>query len=109
MRAGTLRERVTLQKLVSDGGDADWAKSKAWVDGYRVWGSVQAEAGGESSKGDGVVSSVTYTIRVRYLPDVTSEWRGLWKDKTLDIVSVIDPTGRRRELEIKAVEHPSNG
>lgn len=107
MRAGTLRERITLQKLVEGGGDAAWTTPREWVDGHRVWAGVVAASGGEKSGADGVLSSVSYTIRVRYLADVTSAWRVVWKGKVLDIVSAIDPTGRGRELEIKAVEHPN--
>lgn len=109
MRAGTLKHRVTLQRQTPSGGDATWAAPTTWVDEHRVWASVQADAGAESKADNAVMTAVSYTIRIRFLADVTSEWRMLWNGKTLDIVSVIDPTGRGHELEIKAIENVANG
>lgn len=109
MRAATLRSRLAFQKQIAGGGDASWGSALEWVEFARVWGSVQAEAGTETAGDHAVMSSVTYTVRTRWLDGVTSQQRIVWNDRTLDILSVIDPTGRGRELEIKAVENVANG
>ena len=107
MRAGSLRERIAIQAEVAGGGDTTWGTTKTWVDSSRVWASVKADTGSEGVEAEGVQSRSSYTVRIRYLDGVTSRNRIELKDgRLLDIVSVIDPTGKKHELEIKAVERP---
>src|SRR5688572_7063004 len=108
MRAGLLRDRIDLLKPIATVGD-EWGKGTNWVSEATVWAEVKPVAGAEKATPTAVQTSVSYDIRIRFVPDVTSQWRVVWRGRTLDIVSVIDPTGRGRELEIKAVEHTSNG
>ena len=109
MKAGTLRDRITLQKQTPSGGDDSYGPPSEWIDDSRVWASVKAEAGTEGAGDHGVMTAVTYTIKTRFVSGITTQNRVVWKGVTLDIVSVIDPSGRGRELEIKAVENISNG
>jgi SPP1 family predicted phage head-tail adaptor len=108
MRAGLLRERVDLLKPVATVGD-EWGKGTNWQTEYTGWAEVTPVAGAEKATTTAVQASVSYDIRIRFAPDLASDWRIGWRGRLLDIVSVFDPTGRGRELEIKAVEHQSNG
>lgn len=108
MRAGLLRERIDLLRPVANVGD-EWAKGTNWPTEYTGWAEVTPVAGAEKATAIAVQASVSYDIRIRFAPDVASDWRIVWRGRLLDIVSVFDPTGRGRELEIKAVENISNG
>jgi SPP1 family predicted phage head-tail adaptor len=105
MRAGTLKDRITFQRQAPSGSDDSWGPTSGWFTEARVWASVQAEAGTEGAGDHGVMTAVTYTIKTRFVAGITASNRITWNNKTLDIVSVIDPTGRSRELEIKAIEN----
>lgn len=105
MRAGSLRERLTFEKP-SSATDPTWGKSLGWVTGAEAWASVTPIGAGERNEGNGVLSNAAYEVRVRYMPDVTSAWRVVWRGRVLDMVSVVDVGARRRELLIRAVEHP---
>ena len=112
MRAGTLRERVTIQAPGMT-ADATWGPTEGYSDVDTVAASVIAADGGEVLrsgagaliKDEGITAFTTYDVLLRYRPDVSSQNRLIWRGKTLDIVSAIDPDGRRRSLKIVAKEH----
>ena len=106
MRAGTLRERVTIFQPVPT-QDAEWGQIEQYTEVDDSPASVKAKAATEDAKASGVASRVVYEIKMRYRDDITSQTRLEWNTKTLDILSAIDPEGRRRELLIEAVEHPT--
>ncbi|MGC4031477.1 MAG: phage head closure protein [Tepidisphaeraceae bacterium] len=100
-----MRERIVIQAEVADGGDTTWGTNTTWVDHARVWANVKAESGGEAVEGQAVVSRTAYTVRIRYLSGVTSRNRLALRDgRLLDVLSVVDPTGKKRELELAAIE-----
>lgn len=105
MRAGTLRERVTIQ-VPEKVTDPQWGETEGFAVTATVAASVTASGGGETRKDSGVQASTSYTIKCRYLDNVDSRCRLLWRGKTLDIVSATDPDARRRELVIVAKDHP---
>ena len=93
-------ERLTLRT----GPQPDYA------DVATVWASViGTESGNETSAAGAVTADTIYNVTLRDFPGVTSQWRITWGTKTLDIISVFDPDGRKRQLNIKAVENQSNG
>lgn len=108
MRAGTLSQRITFEKPAVT-TDPTWGTTPGWVSAVEAWASVLPAVAEEQSGKQGVQSDTTYEVRLRFNADVTSEWRLLWRQKVLDILSVVDVGGRRRELLIRAVEHPANG
>lgn len=104
MRAGTLRDQVTLEAPAAPSESA-WGVTPQHQAVATVWASVVATDADES---DGSVATRTltrYAVRIRYRSDVTSKWRIGYRGRTLDITSVVDPDGRRRELLIEAVRH----
>lgn len=108
MRAGTLRDRIKLQRPRAGASGSDWGPQTAFDNEGDVWASVLATAGKEAADVDTVSTVTSFTIRIRYRSDVDSAWRVLWGNKTLDIVDVIDPTGRKAELVITASEGPAD-
>lgn len=104
IRSGELRERVLIQRWTPS-DDPQWGQSPGWVDSDAVWAAIKPLKADERSGTDGVQSSITHKIIIRYRPDLTSKDRLIWGIRKLDIVSVIDPDGRRAELLIEVKEH----
>lgn len=108
MRAGTLRERITIQAMVPT-TDVEWGPGESAQDVVTVSASVIAQGGGEAVKDSGVQATTHYAIEIRYRDGIDSTNRIIWKGKTLEVVSAIDPEGRKRRLVIDAIEHTQNG
>lgn len=108
MTAGDLRNRISIERLTSYLGQ--WGHESMWRSIATVWASVIATEGGErfDTKTSGVDSATTYAVRMRFRPDLTSKDRLVHRGQRLEIVSVIDPDGRRRELALKCVHHGSD-
>src|SRR4051812_26750127 len=107
IRAGELRQRITLQVGVP-GTDPRWGEVTDWQDVDEVWASVTPRAAGEKSDAKGQQTEVTHDIVVRFRADVTSETRINWGGRSLEIVGVLDVDARHRELRIEAIERPAN-
>jgi SPP1 family predicted phage head-tail adaptor len=105
MRAGTMRDRVTLQRWTPD-NDPTWGPAQGWTNIVDLWASVTPASGTEKPDGQGVQTTITHHVSMRYRSDVTSKDRLIYRGRTLDIVSVIDVDGLRAELAIEAREHP---
>jgi SPP1 family predicted phage head-tail adaptor len=76
-----------------------------WKDIATVWASVKASGGAETFGDKGVTGSTTFLVRLRYRTGLTSQDRFIRNGMVLDVVSVLDPDGRRRELECVCVQH----
>jgi SPP1 family predicted phage head-tail adaptor len=112
MRAGELRESINLEAPTPQNEGQQWGATGAaqYTTVYSgIRASVIADAEAETVADHAVMTATTFTVRIRWLRDITNTWRVIWGSRVLDIVSVIDPTGRKRELVIKAVENVSNG
>ena len=108
MRAGTLRDRVTIQReLVTP--DPRWGGTPGWTDVATVWAEVTPRKATERMKDGGIQSDISHVIRMRYRPDLESKDRVTWRGQTLEVEGVIDVGGRRRELEVTCRELPTNG
>lgn len=105
MRSGDLRHRVMIQRKVSHLGQ--WGHVSSWTDIATVAAKVKATGGAErfDNKTSGVNGQTTYEITLRYRADLKSTDRVIHRGAVLDLVSVIDPDGRRRELVCQCVQH----
>lgn len=108
MRAGTMRDRVTLMRW-SPVDDARFGEGGSWESIDTVWAGVTLVGGTEKFMNSGVQTEITHAIRMRYRADVTSKDRIIYRTNTLELVSVVDPDGRRRELVIMAMAYPAEG
>lgn len=108
MRAGTLRERVTIQSftVIQDeyGEPIETWANLATVP--TVWANVASRAAGERfiSGAEQVQSQITHTVRIRYRDDVTVQMRLVWGVSLLQIENVIDPNGRKSDLVLMCKE-----
>lgn len=109
MRAGTLRERVTIQSFTAVQDDYG-EPIETWgniATNPTVWANVGSRASGERfiSGGEQVQATVSHTVRIRYRSDVTVKMRLIWRaNRTLQIENVIDPDGRKADLILMCSE-----
>lgn len=73
-----------------------------WVTFAQAWGSAEELSGDEYWVAQQVASSVSIRFRIRYMAGLGPLQRVIYGGKSWDIVAVLDPDGRRRELEILA-------
>lgn len=99
MRAGELRERVTLQRK-SVTRDSYGAEVITWTDIATVWASVAPLRGREflEQRRDG--NEVTTRITLRYRSSLEPIHRAVHRSTTYDVQSVIHKETRFRELEL---------
>lgn len=104
MLAGTLRDRLELQQPVR-AQNSFGEKVIAWHTRMTRWAAIVPASTSERTHGGQTVSVLNYRVAMRYDPQIGPDWRICWGTRVLDIVSVADPDGRKRELQILATEH----
>ena len=102
--SGRMRHRIDIHRPVNSTDAAgqpirNWATVAAAVPAY-----VQAHRGGEAERAETIQSRHLFHVHTRYRDGITSDMRLTWNGRTLDVESVIDPTGTRRVLVIEAHE-----
>ncbi|PHM70028.1 phage head closure protein [Xenorhabdus kozodoii] len=103
MRAGALRDRITIQKneqTRSPGGSV----IKAWVNIAEVWAEVKFISGRELVASGRILSEATVRIWLRYRNDITTTHRIIYQgnsshSQAFAIVAVI-PDPKRTHLEL---------
>ena len=101
MRAGQLRQRVTVQEK-SVTRDDYGAEVITWTDLATVWAAVQPLTGREWIEGRQETAGVTTRIRMRYRSGITPEMRVSFGDIEFNILSVIHV--KERELHLMCRE-----
>jgi SPP1 family predicted phage head-tail adaptor len=96
--AGKLRERVTVQ-IASGATNTLGETVLTWNNSTAVWASVEGVTARESLGLGQQEISVTHRVKMRYLPGLTQNMRFAWRNRTLEIVSLLE-RGNRSEHEI---------
>jgi SPP1 family predicted phage head-tail adaptor len=109
MRAGQLRDRITIQSRtrVSDGqggADATPATVVANEPAQVLPIGALASAGREGVQASAMTAVLTDIVRLRYRSDVSVTDRVVFGSRTLEVQSVQDPDGRQRELQLLCSE-----
>lgn len=105
MRSGTLHDRITIQRPSTALRDNQWGRQgEQFVDLATVWANVRPITAREQLRGGGIQSETSFTIRLRYREDINDQCRIVYRGNVLDIASVLDVDGRRREIEILATQ-----
>ena len=97
IRAGDLRERVTVQ-IASGTTNALGETVLAWNNSTAVWASVEGVSAREALALGQQETVVTHRVRMRHLPGLTQQMRFSWRSRTLNIVSLLEH-GNRSEHE----------
>lgn len=102
MRAGKLRERVELQRLVRSQNTFGEDEQAVWALVKSMWADVEPLTSVERFR-NGVERAYTpYTVRLRRDPNVqiTTSDRIVWGGVIVDVESVIDVGGRHHTIEV---------
>ena len=89
MRAGTMRHRVTIQRVSMDTADSYGAQGETWSDVLTVWAEVRSLAGSEGWKAKQVQPEASVQVTMRYCSDLTTADRLLFSSRYLYPVSVM--------------------
>ena len=89
MRAGDLRERITIQQNAPtrDGFSAD---VDHWSTFATLWAKVETVSGAEAIEQQRAAALLTYKITLRYYPGITPDMRVSWRGSLLNINAIID-------------------
>lgn len=106
MRAGALRERMKAERpkiTINPWGEQE----DQWEPAFGFWASIRLQQSAEKAQQDGQTQTETrYEIKCRFRADFATTYRILWRGKALQILTIGDPDGKRRELLIVAAAYP---
>jgi SPP1 family predicted phage head-tail adaptor len=97
MRAGVRRHRLTIQQLVPSTG---WGVDPSWQTYAQLWGTLEPLRGAELLTAQQLGSEITGRSETSYAPDITSAMRFVCGGRIYQIITVIDPEWRHRELQL---------
>lgn len=104
MRAGYLRNKAEIQLL----GNAQDEFGSVVEDQYTkfkdVWCSIIPISGKENFLSNADFAKVTHKIKIRYLENINSSMRLVWKNRIFNFTSVRNISERDKEIEILAEE-----
>ena len=103
MRAGELRQRITIQQKTIT-RDTYGAAVETWAALATVWAAVEPMSGREYFQSQQINAEVTTRIRIRHRSDVDSTMRVVFGASTYDIQAVIEPETNKRELQLMCRE-----
>ncbi len=109
MRAGALRNRVTIQAESFTKDTATGENLSGWQDVCTVWAAVEPVRGREYFRNFETHSRQTIRVRIRYRPDITGDMRVKIGDDILYIHSVINFENRNQELLLVCVTETPRG
>lgn len=109
VRAGTLRNKVSLQRRTS-GRDPDTGQEiDVWTEYASVWGAVLQLNGKERLTGGTSVDIGSASIRIRYRDDVTNGDRAVAQGVIFNIASVLPNVASREYTDLVCTENANDG
>lgn len=103
MRAGELRNRVTIQQATETQSDSG-AVGQTWANVATVWASYKELSGREWFAAQQVNAEVSGEFGIRYRAGIVPKMRILFGTRVFNIEAVMDPASRRRELQLLVSE-----
>ena len=99
MRAGTLRDRITLQRRATpEDRDEYGSEDITWVDVATVWAEEDMVYGVEFWGGQQMHHRLDGKFRIRRRDDVRPQWRIAQGTRRLEIMAVQRPPEDRAEM-----------
>jgi len=99
---GRLRERVTIQQA-TERRNAMGETVQTWETFAERWASVDGLSSREVLLQGQQQTEVSHRVRMRYVTDMTSTMRILWRGRVLEIASLLEH-GNRSEHEALSTE-----
>lgn len=97
-RAGTLRDRITIQRRKP--GGALGQPSNTWEDVLTVWGNVRFGSGSEAIRSGQVASKAQASIRIRWRTGITAEMRAVCDGVIYEIKTQLPDRQRREYVDL---------
>lgn len=97
MRAGQLRERITIQQP-GETQDEAGQPIEGWTDVCTVRAAKRDLNGREFIAAQGVQNAVAAKFEIRYRADVLANMRVVHGSDIYNILAPLDPAGRRQQL-----------
>lgn len=98
MRAGTLRQRVTIQEKPPVSQDSYGAEAPGWAAVATVWARVETLSGREFISRGQEQAEVSHKVTIRFRDGVAPTMRLAWGGRRLEILSVLSDNVRRELL-----------
>lgn len=98
------RRRLLTVETAARLDDGCGGFTTSWLPSVSVWADVAAVAGREGLDAGAAQASVNHRVTIRHLASLSPAARFRDGTRVLDIHSVRDPDGRRRELICDCVE-----
>lgn len=98
MKAGTLRDRITVQRRLPGGGLGQ--PSNAWEDVFKLWANIRYASGSETIRSGQVASKAQVSIRIRWQTGITAEMRVLSHGVAYAIKAVLPDHQRREHIDL---------
>ncbi len=99
MRAGRLNTKIIIES-VARSVDSVGDTTDIWSTYATVWAEVRPQSGNEFFKAREVNSELTHVITMRWIDGITTKMRINNGGAYYDILSVFDPTTRKREMRL---------
>ena len=96
---GKLRERVTVQQA-TETRNAIGETVLAWSTYETVWASVEGVSSREALDAGKIDVQISHRVRMRYLSGMTQNMRLSWRNRTLEIVSLLEYGNRSEHVLI---------
>ena len=103
MRAGKLRHKVTIKSREAS-QDEYGEVTYTWSTAARAWANIEPLAGRELLHAQQVNAELTHRVTMRYMSGVDPTDRIAFGSRTLEVVSVINPDERNKELVLLCKE-----
>lgn len=96
---GKLRERITVQ-IASGSTNTLGETVLAWSDSTSVWASVDGVSSREALAAGQEETTITHRVRLRHLSGLTQQMRFAWRNRTLNIISLLEYGNRTEHVAI---------
>jgi len=93
INSGVMRERVTIQKPV-ESQSSFGETTLTWEDEGTVYASVMGVRALDYFAAQQAGVLVTHRIRIRFFPGITHQHRLIWRDRVMEISSVLEREAR---------------
>ena len=93
INSGVMRERVTIQKPV-ESQSSFGETTLTWADEATVYASVMGVRAVDYFAAQQAGTLVTHRIRIRFFPGITQQHRLIWRDRVMEISSVLEREAR---------------
>lgn len=98
-RVGTMRERVDIYSQAQTVDDAG-SITTAWTNVATTWARMTPTGASGVTLAERDDAVRYYTMTIRYMSDIGTNSRVIWRDRKFDVTGVVDETEQRQFLTV---------